>query len=120
MLRDTNTGLRQGEASRALRWRDADIAGRVPTVERALSSTVTLSPKSGAFRVYRSSTTCRFASCGSRPRATRRAHFASNACANTSPATEIANSHWNGTGRKLGPPQETWMACSRCGGSGAL
>jgi hypothetical protein len=23
-----------------------------------------------------------------------------------------------GTGRKLGPPQETWMECPRCGGSG--
>ena len=44
------TGLRQGELV-ALRLRDCNFAERVLTVERALSSTIELSPKSGNLRV---------------------------------------------------------------------
>jgi integrase len=44
------TGLRQGELV-ALRWRDANLSERILTVERALSGTIELSPKSGLIRV---------------------------------------------------------------------
>jgi integrase len=43
------TGLRLGELI-TLRWRDINLTERVLTVERALSATVELSPKSGAVR----------------------------------------------------------------------